>query len=313
MKAVVATVFLFVAVALASGGNNFNGNGHASNRVTQLPDHFQPDPVVNPANWHGTWSANNRYGGVMYACPKGDYLYGVYSNAGFFIGQITDRTVEGTWYEGGRGDRNDWQGSFRIELSDDNQEFDGFYYRVTEDGAERRWHEYRMGAPYPSNPSDWDCLVPSHDMPLTGQFYRDPSTGFHSGAYYICKDEWEQIYGSFYEPEGYIEGWSVDRSSGFHGYRYDSNGLSGAYILRAVSRDQVRGFYWRGRLATQNIETSTEEVLNRSAFTVALNQCEAVGNGFLERLRGPDRDNSSMLSANLVGLLAIVAAFFAFF
>merc|ERR1712000_691185 len=80
------------------------------------------------------------------------------SDAGFFIGSIEGRTVEGTWYEGGRGDRNDWQGSFHIELSADNREFDGYYYRVSQDGAEIRWREERLGAPWPSNPTNVQCL-----------------------------------------------------------------------------------------------------------------------------------------------------------
>merc|ERR1712063_101552 len=104
-----------------------------------------PDQVTNPADWHGTWSANN---------------------AGFFIGRIEGRTVEGTWYEGGRGDRNDWQGSFHIELSADNREFDGYYYRVSQDGAEIRWREERLGASWPSNPTDVQCLVPGRDSVL---------------------------------------------------------------------------------------------------------------------------------------------------
>merc|ERR1712137_1061392 len=55
-------------------------------------------------------------------------------------------------YEGGRGDRNDWQGSFHIELSADN-----------------RWREERLGAPWPSNPTDVQCLVPGRDSVL-GKF-----------------------------------------------------------------------------------------------------------------------------------------------
>jgi len=262
-----------------------------------------PDQVTNPADWHGTWSANNRYGGHMYACPHGNRLYGVYSNAGFFIGRIEGRTVEGTWYEGGRGDRNDWQGSFHIELSADNREFDGFYYRVSQDGAEIRWREERLGAPWPSNPTNAQCLVPGRDSVL-GKFYNNPGAGRTPARYALCQDKYDQIYGSFGSPDGFVEGWSVDSSTGFHGYRYDSNGRSGAYILRAVSDSEVRGFYWRGRLARQNIETSVEEVLTRTSFNAHLDECERVGPGFLRRLRGPSN------SAGALGfsLLAVVGA-----
>jgi hypothetical protein len=262
-----------------------------------------PDQVINPVNWHGTWTANNRYGGVMYACPKGDRLYGVYSNAGFFVGRFEGRVVEGTWYEGGRGDRNDWQGSFRIEISADNQEFDGFYYRVTQDGKELRWHESRLGAPYPSNPTHDQCLVPG-DEPVLGGFFNNPGQGREPAVYSLCKDEYDQIYGSFGAPDGFIEGWSVDDSTGFHGYRYDSNGRSGAYILRSVSDTVVRGFYWRGRLARQNIETSVPEELHRTSYTAKLDDCERVGPGFLRRLRGPSGD-AGALAVNMFFVIAV--------
>jgi len=279
-----------VIVAIDAVGEGFSGT---------------PNQIVNPVNWHGSWTSLNRYGGVAYFCPVGNRVYGVYSNAGFFIGEaLNERTLQGTWYEGGRGDRNDWQGSFKITMSDDNQEFDGFYYRVSQDGTELRWHEHRLGAPYPSNPTHTECLAPSQEY-LTGGFFRRPG---HSTAspYYICKDEYDQIYGSFLGRDGYLEGWSVDQSSGFHGWRYDSNGRSGAYILRSVSSTEVRGFYWRGQLAAQNIETSTEEVLDRSSYTVALEDCERVGPGFLRRLKGPSFNNSA--AALSVSFFAIVAA-----
>lgn len=266
-----------------------------------------PDQA-NPPNWHGSWTSNNRYGGVTYICPQGERYYGVYSNAGFFIGRNAGpRTIEGVWYEGGRGDRNNWQGSFNITISADNQEFDGFYYRVSRDGTEERWHEHRLGAPYPSNPTHAQCLVPAGEK-VTGSFFR-AVPGSPNANYHICKDAYDQIYGSFTGPDGYIEGWSVDSSTGFHGYRYDSDGRSGAYILRSVSDNEVRGFYWRGRLARQNIETSQEEILHRSSYTVGLRECEQVGPGFLERLRGPTNSAAS-LSISFLAVLAVTFLLF---
>lgn len=268
-----------------------------------------PNQVVNPPNWHGTWTANNRYGGHMYACPKGNRLYGVYSDAGFFIGSMEGRRVEGTWYEGGRGDRNDWQGSFRIDISEDNQSFDGFYYRVTQDGYELRWHETRLGAPWPSNPTDEQCLVPG-DEPLLGGFYNHPGQGNTPATYSLCKDEYDQIYGSFGSPDGFLEGWSVDSSTGFHGYRYDNNGQSGAYILRAISDSHVKGFYWRGRLARQNIATAVEENLTRTSYTASLDDCERVGPGFLRRLRGPTNSAGALTMSVAVVFVALFALLF---
>jgi len=266
-----------------------------------------PDQVVNPPNWHGTWTAGNRYGGVMYACPQEGRVYGVYSNAGFFIAKEDGRSLEGNWWEGGRGNRNDYQGSFKITVSADNQEFDGYYNIVSENGPERRWHEHRLPAPYPSNPTNIDCLTPYDDntSPITGAFFRRPTGSATAANYQICKDEYDQIYGSFIGPDGYVEGWSVDRGSGFHGYRYDSDGRSGAYILRAISTDEVRGFYWRGVLARQNIETATEEVLDRSSWISNLEACQAVGPGFLRRLRGPSNSAASLSMSVLVVLAAL--------
>jgi len=289
---IVLVAFCAVALALDAVGEGLTG---------------PPDQVINPANWHGTWTANNRYGGQMYACPKGDRLYGVYSNAGFFIGRIEGRVVEGTWYEGGRGDRNDWQGAFRIELDADNQGFDGFYHRVTQDGTELRWKEERLGAPWPSNPTHDQCLVPG-DEPILGNFYNKPAQGRDAAVYSLCKDEYDQIYGSFGSPDGFVEGWSVDSSTGFHGYRYDSNGRSGAYILRAVSDTTVKGFYWRGRLARQNIETSVAETLHRTSYTSSLEDCERVGPGFLRRLRGPAASAGTLSVSMFVVAIAAFAA-----
>jgi len=143
-----------------------------------------------------------------------------------------------------------------------------------------------------------------------GGFFRRQTGSTTAANYHICKDEYDQIYGSFIGPDGYLEGWSVDRSSGFHGYRYDSDGRSGAYILRSVSTDEVRGFYWRGELARQNIETSTEEVLDRSSYITDLLKCQAVGPGFLRRLRGPTNSSASLSMSVLVVLAALLVVLF---
>lgn len=273
------------------------------------------EQVINPPDWHGTWTALNRYQGQMYACPVGNTLYGIYSNAGFFYGTINDRTVEGVWFEGGRGNRNYYQGSFKITISDDNQEFDGYFNRLTT-GEEFRWHETRLGAPYPSNPTLEQCFAPDETVEnILGSFYRSTETGALAGSTFICKDYWEQVYGSFHSPDGYIAGWSVDDATGFHGYRYDATGQSGAYILRALTRDRLKGFYWRGILATENQSTTKYEAFNRSAFTAKLDQCEQVGPGFVERLHGPDYvpyylvNSSSIVSFSFL-LIALTAFLF---
>eukprot|EP01115_Flamella_aegyptia_P010130 TRINITY_DN44301_c0_g1_i1.p1 TRINITY_DN44301_c0_g1~~TRINITY_DN44301_c0_g1_i1.p1 ORF type:complete len:290 (+),score=93.70 TRINITY_DN44301_c0_g1_i1:223-1092(+) len=262
------------------------------------------------ADWHGTWTANDRYGGVTYLCPVGNRVYGVYSQAGFLEGNFTTpdkRTIEGNYFEGGRDDRNDWQGSFRIVLSEDNQSFDGFWTRVTEDGKERRWHETRLGAPHPSNPTNEQCMVPWPGQRITGVYFRDAErSGVNApGEYHICKSVYSQVYGSFDEPNGFLEGWSVRDTNGFHGYRYTNDGHGGAYILRATSPNEVRGFYWRGRLAEQNRGLVREEVLVRSEFTAAIEQCEANGPGFLRRLRG-ERNSATSTT------LSVFAVLFAF-
>jgi len=274
------------------------------------------EQVVNPPDWHGTWTAKNRYEGQSYLCPVGNTVYGIYSNAGFFYGTINGRDLEGVWFEGGRGNRNNFQGSFKITISDDNQEFDGYFNRLTT-GEEIRWHESRLGAPYPSNPTLEECFAPDDTVQdVLGSFYRSTETGALAGSTFICKDYWEQIYGSFHSPDGYIAGWSVADSTGFHGYRYDATGASGAYILRALTQDRLKGFYWRGILAPQNYPTSKYEAFNRSAFTAQLSQCEQVGPGFTERLHGPDYvpyyivNSSSVVSFSLTLLVAALALLF---
>jgi len=281
-------------LALDSSGEGFAGS---------------PEQIVNSPNWVGTWTSNNRYGGQTYMCSYKNRIYGSYSNAGFFIGEETDRTMEGLWFEGGRGYRNDWQGSFKITIDNDNQEFTGFWYRVSQAGnPNNNWSESRLGAPYPSFPSPEQCLMPVHQY-LTGQFYEYPGEGRAPVVYNICRDKWDQIYGSFGSPDGYLEGWSVDSGSGFQGYRYDSNGNSGAFILRSITENEVRGFYWRGRLASQNIETSQQVVLTRMSYITDLKACERVGPGFQQRLRGPG-NNAGILTFSFT---LIVALFFVLF
>jgi len=269
-----------------------------------------PDQVVNPPNWAGTWTGTSRYGGETYICPIKNRFYGAYSNAGFFIGETVtgegnQRVLEGLWYEGGRGYRNNWQGSFKIKISADNNVFDGFWYRVSQEGnPENRWHETRLGAPYPTIPTNVQCLAPVHQY-LTGSFYSDPGYGRDPIIYNICRDRWDQIYGSTSSPKSYLEGWSVDSGSGFQGYKYDSDGRSGAMILRSISDTEVRGFYWRGRLAVQNIETAEEIILTRTSYISNLKACESVGPGFQQRLKGPDGNSSALLSASFT-ILALV-------
>ena len=160
--------------------------------------------------------------------------------------------------------------------------------------------ETRLGAPEPSNPTWEQCFAPDDSVEnLLGSYYRSSETGALSGSYFICEDEWNQIYGSFHQPDGYISGWSVQDATGFHGYRYDANGQSGAYILRALTRDRVKGFYWRGRVAEQNVGTTSWEALYRNGFTATLNQCEQVGPGFNERLRGPRMEDNSASTLQL--------------
>lgn len=262
----------------------------------------------HPADWHGSWTANNRYGGAMYSCPVGNTLYGVYSNAGFFEGTISGRTVEGNYWEGGRGYRNDYQGSFRITLSADNNEFDGFYTRVSEDGEERRWHETRLGAPFPPQPSHDQCLVPDRNANLGGGFYRENK---QHATQYICRDNYAQVYGSFSEPNGYLEGWSVRNNTGFHGYRYEGNGNEGAYILRAVAENVARGFYWKGRVVhSQNIELTTEDVLYRSHEEATFEECEQFGPGFLTRLRAPTNSAVSVSAGFVTLAIALLSVLF---
>jgi len=284
-----------------------------------------PDPVINPPNWVGTWTSNSRYGGETYMCQHKNRIYGAYSNAGFFVGEtgeniaadeneenIGDREMEGIWFEGGRGNhRNDWQGSFRIKIFDDNQGFDGIWYRLSQLGKPlNRWRETRLGAPYPSSPSSEQCLTPAHQF-LTGSFYSNPGYGREPVIYNICRDQWDQMYGSISSPNSYIEGWSVDSGSGFQGYRYDSDGRSGALILRSISDTEVRGYYWRGRLARQNIETAEEIVLTRTSYIQDLKACQSVGPGFQQRLKGPGnlnalRNNSGVLSVSFIIMIALV-------
>merc|ERR1712023_255722 len=112
--------------------------------------------IVSATNWAGTWTANNRYGGVMYSCVRGERWYATFSNGRIING---GETVEGNWWEGGRGNRNYLQGSFRITLSADGQRFDGLWNRLETEHSQR-WHENRLGAPHPDTPTSEQCVAP---------------------------------------------------------------------------------------------------------------------------------------------------------
>jgi len=257
-------------------------------------------------SWSGTWTGQTRYGGQTYTCVRGSTLYGVYSNGGIFQGAIVNNKVEGVWFEGGRGDRNVLQGSFSITLAADGQSFDGIFFRVT--GESFRWREKRLAAPYPADPSNVQCLVPDGTT-LDGVHFGGVPNDLTPGQYNICIDpdiRTGQVYGSFSSPTGFLEGWHFDSKTGFHGYRYTNDGLSGAYILRAVSPTQVSGFLWRGRLSINNYGTSSSETLTRISSTATLAACQQTGPGFLLRLRGPDLSSAASLSVSLV--VVVVAA-----
>lgn len=264
--------------------------------------------VCSANTWSGTWTGNTRYGGQTYTCVRGSTLYGVYSNGGIFEGAIKDNKAEGIWFEGGRGDRRVLQGSFIITLSDDGQHFDGLYYRVT--GESFRWREVRVGAPFPSSPSNEQCLVPDGTQ-LDGTLTGGSPNDLTPGSYSICIDpdiRTGQVYGSFSSPTGFLEGWHFRGKTGFHGYRYTNDGLSGAYILRATSPTKVNGFFWRGRLSINNYDTSRSETLTRVSATATRSECERVGPGFLLRLRGPSVSSSSASSVAVSFAAVVVMA-----
>jgi len=267
--------------------------------------------LASATSWSGTWTAVTKFGGQTYTCLRGNTVYGVYSNGGIFEGVIKDSNpnkIDGIWFEGGRGNRNILQGSFTLTLSEDGQHFDGIYYRVT--GESFRWRETRVGAPFPADPTNDQCLVPDGtqvDGTLTGGSPNDLTTG----SYSICIDpdiRTGQVYGSFSSPTGFLEGWHFRSKTGFHGYRYTNDGLSGAYILRATSPTKVQGFFWRGRLAIENYGTSRSESLTRVSATATRAECEKTGPGFLLRLRGPSNSSASTL---VVGFTVVLAAVFA--
>merc|ERR1712146_669623 len=114
----------------------------------------------------------------------------------------------------------------------------------------QRWHENRLGAPHPDTPTSEQCLAPVRER-LTGTFFGGPEGDTSPGQYKICRDNLGQIYGSFHSPLGFLEGWSVDDSTGFHGYRYTNDGLSGAYIPALPARtrcaDGSGWAVWRAR------------------------------------------------------------------
>lgn len=241
----------------------------------------------------------------MYICQVGDKLYGSYSKAGFFEAFITGRTAVGNFWEGGRAYRNELQGSFRWAMSDDNLSFDGFFSRVSQNGRESRQTEKRISGAAPTHDQ---CLVPYTGGRVTGAYFRNTDNDDQPGRADICSDQYGQVYGSFDEPDGYLEGWSVRNGTGFHGYRYQGDLKSGAYILRATEEGVIRGWYWRGPLVkSENIVLANSESYYLAEEITSLDKCERFGPGFLRRLRGGGPGDNSASSATLSVLTFVFA------
>jgi len=267
---------------------------------------------AHAADFHGTWTSDNWFGGPTYFCPQGNVLYGVASNGVLLVGNIQGNNAEGNWYSGGRGYRNSYQGSFRITLDVDNLSFDGYYNKV--DNADPiRWKESRLPAPAPSQPSTDQCLVPGNRL-VQGR-YASQYPGFPEGKAMICWNEaTSEVYGSFISPDGYFDGWSVEGDTGFQGYIYtgNGNGHQGACILRATSDTEVRGWFWQGHLVRNNFPTSQPLLLTRIGDGVSAEGCQEFGPGFHTRFRGPPISSASSFSASFVAIvLVVVAAVFA--
>jgi len=260
---------------------------------------------LNLADWGGTFSAVSRYGGQTFLCPKGTTLYGVFSNAGFLVGHITNRTATGTWYQGGRYDRNLLQGSFQITLNADNNGFDGYFTTAEDPDDAVRWREQRLGAPWPSNPSNEQCLVPDTTQSIVGTWFGGLVVHGSYADWSLCGDDYYNLYGSFNTPLGYLQGWEVN-NWGLQGYLYGSDGLQGAVILVTISPQQALGFYWLGSPNNRNYPTSGQIVLNRATVESDPDSCQAVGPGLPLRLHNNDAGLLAV-SPLLLALLALLA------
>jgi len=241
--------------------------------------------LTEGVSFSGTWSAVNRYGGEMYLCTVGrNQVYGVFSKAGFIKGYINGNKVNGTWYEGGSDRRAVHQGSFQWTLSDDGLTFDGFYNREAFPHGVHRWTEHRLAGDFPQSPTHADCMVPV-DEAIVGT-YQGGIDGIYSNeendprTNNLCADRFQNVYGSFNGPRGWLEGWEFDNLTGFQGFRYTNDNHAGAYVLRATEPGVLRGFAWYGSVHRENIGTVRSVTLQRVNSFAKLSQCEAIGPGF---------------------------------
>jgi len=253
----------------------------------------------------------------MYLCTVGDRLYGVFSDAGFVVAQVSGRQAVGNWYEGGRGDRNEHQGSFRWTLSEDGQTLDGFYNRESQEKGMHKWKEERLGAPFPSDPSDEQCMVPVRER-IMGVYQGDVIGDNVPGVHYICSDRFQNVYGSSTSPNAWFEGWAFEDGTGFTGYRYTSDHKAGAYILRAIGNGKVAGFAWYGGIHRENRGTVRKIVLDQEEFKTTLSKCEEFGPGFAAIKGGepsppqsPNSKGNSLAASGIVLFITALAAFFA--
>ena len=96
------------------------------------------------------------------------------------------------------------------------------------------------------------------------------------------------------------------------GYIYTGDGRSGAAILRSISDDTVKGFFWRGHLRRGNFGTSEEISLTRIGDAVSKAECQEYGPGFARRFKGPGvttvSSASSLGASVVVIMLAAISA-----
>jgi len=169
-----------------------------------------------------------------------------------------------------------------------------------------RWREERLGAPYPSNPSNEQCLVPDTTQNIVGTFWGGLTAHPWLSDWSVCADDYYNAYASFNTPLGYLQGWTVE-GNGLQGFIYGADGLQGSIILRAVSPQQVLGFVWVGSPNTRNYPTSGSVILNRSTVNPDADSCQAVGPGLPTRLHGTNNAAMMYVSPLLIVLLALVA------
>jgi len=217
------------------------------------------DPAgVRVGGLSGTWrddcNDNQCYGGEMYLCvDEDDVVHGRYSDIGYLVGKVSDRKVEGYWFEAGYAQQN--HGGFEWRFSRSNHtEFTGSWWYAERHCDRFAWSSQQIDGTFPTLSM---CGKPLFDKNEDNQFLYEGLWASETGETQIalCHDQRGYFHGS-----GDLSGDAINiagisylshqtLSASF----WRSNGDLGIMLVNVLSNVEIAVSWW-------NVKTNHEAV-----------------------------------------------------